>query len=503
MTTEDDSRVLLGALEQRLHAAAEALGLAPGAEPRSASVAERGHVASELLATLVTACRNAPAADVCWLVIAAVIGAFPTAADVHAMRRQLETEDDHRVTTWLLSRALRGGPSGRLDLEMDVCTGGVVVNVDFCARHDIHTGIHRVVRESLPRWRAHHEFVATANIDEYSGVRTLAPREVHRVFDYGAPQTIDLDDERAYKPRLVVPWRGVMVIPEIPDPRFSVHLAALAEFSGNALTVIGYDMIPVVSADLRPAVDAVRFGSYLTVIKYATRVAAISISAMTEFAGFAHAVSAQGLVGPAVEEVVLPAEIPPATHTVPRAAGRRARVLCVGSHEPHKNQQTVLHAAERLWRSGLDFEVVFVGGTGWRSEEFVERLRAVQTAGRAVLDLGRVPDDALWQEYRDSDFTVFLSVHEGFGLPVVESLACGTPVLTSNYGSLGEIAADGGCVAVDPRDDDAVTEAMRSLLTDLATRDRLAAEALARPPRTWDDYADELWHVLSARKGAR
>jgi glycosyltransferase involved in cell wall biosynthesis len=79
---------------------------------------------------------------------------------------------------------------------------------------------------------------------------------------------------------------------------------------------------------------------------------------------------------------------------------------------------------------------------------------------------------------------------------VAESLACGTPCLTSHYGSTREIADGGGALVVDPLDDEAIAEQMRRLLTDDALVARLRDEAARRPPRTWDDYARELWDAL-------
>src|SRR5690606_22385315 len=87
--------------------------------------------------------------------------------------------------------------------------------------------------------------------------------------------------------------------------------AAVGESSGNHLSMIGYDMIPITSAETRPPGDAVTFAQYLTVVKHAHRVAAISRSATAEFTGFADAVRAQGLPGPAVHEVVLTEDAPP------------------------------------------------------------------------------------------------------------------------------------------------------------------------------------------------
>jgi glycosyltransferase involved in cell wall biosynthesis len=80
----------------------------------------------------------------------------------------------------------------------------------------------------------------------------------------------------------------------------------------------------------------------------------------------------------------------------------------------------------------------------------------------------------------------------------VESLAAGVPAITSNFGSLVEIAAGGGVVTIDPRDDIALTDAMRQLLTDDALIARLRTQIEGRPSRTWSNYADELWSTLVA-----
>jgi glycosyltransferase involved in cell wall biosynthesis len=105
-------------------------------------------------------------------------------------------------------------------------------------------------------------------------------------------------------------------------------------------------------------------------------------------------------------------------------------------------------------------------------------------------------DGQLWWAYRLARLTVFPSLGEGFGLPVAESLYAGTPVVTSDFGSMAELASLGGCVLVDPRDDTSIAAGIRSLLVDEPLHARLAAEASTIRPRSWADYADELWHAM-------
>lgn len=484
-----DGDALARALDQRLRtAAAVLLG-----EDRLRGVADPGPggVAAQLLPDLLEHCVDAGTPSR-WLVLTALGAAFPTPAEIVDLGRALATSPTDAVATSLLAALLREPGRGRLDLPMDVVTDGVVVDVDFSARHDVHTGIHRVVRETVPRWHRRGGVEPVAWIDAYSAFRRLAPREQDRVLRFGREPSPAQDD--AYRPRLVVPWRSTVVLPDVPNGAASDHLAALARYSGNRLSLIGYDMIPITSAELRPPSDPVFFAQYLTVVKHAHRVAGISASATTEFAGFADALAAQGLPGPVVREVRLVEDAPPPGEA--RPAGPRPRVLCVASREPHKNQRAVLHAAERLWRDGLDFELELVGGPGWSDAVLAPAIARAQAAGRPLVDSGRVTDAYLWSALRGAAFTVFVSLHEGYGLPLADSLACGVPAITADFGSQLEIAEGGGCLVVDPRDDDAITRAMRTLLTEPETLAALREAAGRRPRRTWDEYAAELWEAL-------
>ncbi|HMO11336.1 MAG TPA: glycosyltransferase family 1 protein [Actinotalea sp.] len=378
-----------------------------------------------------------------------------------------------------------------------------VVDLDLCARSDFHNGIQRVARETAQRWAQRHQVTPVAWTDTGGSLRDLTRQEELRTTRWSSRHT-EIDTGVGPGPAaaagdefgLVIPWHTTVVLAEVPLADRCASLSGLAELSGNAVVAIGYDAIPVVSADLRPLGEANAFAAYLTVIKHSARVAGISTSATVEFEGFSQALASQGLPGPEVREVLLPSDVPPPPPGFRRTPSARPRVLSVGRTEPHKNHGALLHAAELLWREGLEFDLDLIGAKGWSTSRVDEQLERLTRAGRPVRWLGPVPDDELWAAIRNASFTVFASLHEGFGLPVSESLACGTPVVTTGYGSQGEIAAGGGCLVVDPRDDADLTAAMRRLLTEPGLEDRLRREALERPDRTWDDYAAELWSVL-------
>ena len=180
------------------------------------------------------------------------------------------------------------------------------------------------------------------------------------------------------------------------------------------------------------------------------------------------------------------------------AASGVPRVLCVGTFEPRKNHLALLLAAEELWRAGVSFTLVLAGrttaGFGAQVEAEIDRLRA---AGRAVEWLRHVSDETLAAEYGRASFTAFPSLVEGYGLPVVESLSHGRPVVCGGNGALGELAAGGGCLVVDQSNVPALAEGLRRLLTDPALRQRLSEEAQQRKFPTWEKYvADALPFLL-------
>jgi glycosyltransferase involved in cell wall biosynthesis len=292
---------------------------------------------------------------------------------------------------------------------------------------------------------------------------------------------------------LEVPWRSVVVIVEVPPAGVLDQLAALGRCSGNRLVAVTHDAIPATSADLVVPEETSKVVRYLAAVKFASRIAGVSASAAAEVAGFVRSLASQGIRGPVVGEVALPAGERRRVDAPPPVGA--PSVVVVGSHEPRKNHLAVLHAAELLWREGFDFTLTFIGGSGW-GEEFPRRVAELQGVGRPIRVRLAVSDEELSRAYASASFTVFPSLHEGFGLPVAESLSYGTPVITTGYGSTAEIGGAGGCVLVDPRDDAALTGAMRRLLGEPEVLRGLRAQIAQRPVRGWSDYADELWEFL-------
>jgi glycosyltransferase involved in cell wall biosynthesis len=153
--------------------------------------------------------------------------------------------------------------------------------------------------------------------------------------------------------------------------------------------------------------------------------------------------------------------------------------LYVGTLEPRKNLVRALRAFARAFpEAGGGQRFVLVGERGWKYRETLREASRPELAGR-VLFLGYVEEELLPLLYSHATALVYPSLYEGFGLPVVEAMACGTPVLTSRNSSLAEVAAD-AALLVDPGDEAALAHGLRALAQDEALHARLAESGRSR-----------------------
>jgi glycosyltransferase involved in cell wall biosynthesis len=172
-----------------------------------------------------------------------------------------------------------------------------------------------------------------------------------------------------------------------------------------------------------------------------------------------------------------------------RLGVQRPYVLNVGTLQPRKNLVAALGAFGGVVAEGAPHTLVVAGARGWRDEAVLAALR--QPAARArVHVLGRVSDEDLVELYQGADCLLFPSLYEGFGLPVLEAMACGTPVICADRTSLPEVAGEAG-VLVDPDDPAAFAAELRELLGSPARRQELAAAGIRRARQfTWQRAAE-------------
>ncbi len=163
-------------------------------------------------------------------------------------------------------------------------------------------------------------------------------------------------------------------------------------------------------------------------------------------------------------------------------------LLFVGTIEPRKNLPRLLSAFERLYAQRLTDALVIVGKRGWLYDDFFAALER-SPARAAVLMPGFVPDDDLPALYTGAQALALPSLYEGFGLPALEAMATGTPVVCSDRASLPEIVGDAG-VLVNPLDVDAISDGLRRVLCEPDLRSQLRERGLAQASRfSWDESA--------------
>ena len=162
-------------------------------------------------------------------------------------------------------------------------------------------------------------------------------------------------------------------------------------------------------------------------------------------------------------------------------------ILYVGMIEPRKNLDTLVDAylADSL---STRFDLVLAGGLGWNYSGLLQKIHA-SGAAHCIRLLGYIPDSDLPALYTAASAFAYPSLYEGFGLPVLEAMACGTPVVTSSVSSLPEVAGT-AALLTDPHDHGALASALRALLSNHNLRAELSARGLQRARSfTWEQTA--------------
>ncbi len=177
-------------------------------------------------------------------------------------------------------------------------------------------------------------------------------------------------------------------------------------------------------------------------------------------------------------------------------------ILCVSHIEPRKNQMKLIEAFNTFCAEHptADARLSLVGSI---NDDLLDQVTALAGRNPRIEIAGQISDAELVHRYRACHFTAFPSTAEGFGLPIVESLWLGRPCLCADFGPMAEIAAAGGCVAVDTRSTAALKDGLERLILNPALRQELAASALRRPTRSWRDYGAGLLAILRDHDGAQ
>jgi glycosyltransferase involved in cell wall biosynthesis len=300
------------------------------------------------------------------------------------------------------------------------------------------------------------------------------------------------------------------LLPELFSPAVAAALPALRAAQGGPVVALFHDAIALRRPALFPRQTVARFPSYLRELAGLDGVAAVSedsrrcLSEYWDWLGLKDRPPLLHLT-PGID-----APVPPRT-TTPGAPARAAQgrppddpeLLCLCTLEGRKNHLALLEACERLWTLGHRFRLHLVGLARRESAgEALARIESLRAAGRPLQHSGVVDEAGLEAAYAACDFTVYPSLEEGYGLPVVESLIRGKPCVCSANGALGEISRGGGCLSLGGLDAGNLAASLSLLLRNPGLRTQLEREAAARKFRSWKACSEELvaWMGTLARR---
>ncbi len=297
-----------------------------------------------------------------------------------------------------------------------------------------------------------------------------------------------------------------LLVPEVVYDSRDHRMMRDAQRRGMRVAAIFHDAIPIIHPTLVRKEAAKCHAAYMETLTQADLVIAVSNTVADQFRDFARS---RHLNMPPIQVCPLPGEMPGIPRQFPEARppDGPVRILSVSTLDPRKNHAGLIRAFNLASSSlpGRELFLDLAGAPYTGAQNIVQEVRRATKANPRIAWHGSVTAEKLSQLYGQCDFTVYPSLVEGFGLPILESLWHGRPCLCANYGAMAETAAGGGCLTIDLRDSEKLVEAIVDLATQPGLRDRLEKEIDQRRFKTWSDYAKELCNELtrSAHPGER
>lgn len=186
------------------------------------------------------------------------------------------------------------------------------------------------------------------------------------------------------------------------------------------------------------------------------------------------------------------------TRKIQHSDNNKIKLLCISTLEPRKNHKRLLNACMMLSEKhpNLNWQLDLVGNRYAGNDDIPNFVEKCLKENFRIKWLGVVDDEQLINLYKECTFTVYPSMIEGYGMPIIESLWNGKICICSNKSVMNELAKDGGCYTVDVTDEEKIMEAIYELSTNIKLRHYLEEQAISRHIVKWEDYTLRLLDIL-------
>ncbi len=188
------------------------------------------------------------------------------------------------------------------------------------------------------------------------------------------------------------------------------------------------------------------------------------------------------------------------TQRIRESISNKVSILCVSTLEPRKNHKKLINACLQIQEKHpeLDWTLTLVGNRYVGASDIANYVQNISKQNSRIKWLGVVDDIILHELYEEAMFTVYPSIIEGFGMPILESIWHGKPCICYQEGVMSEIAAEGGCLTTDVLDENKLSDDIYRLATNKELLLKLSTEAVKRKIKTWEDYTLSFIHILQS-----